>query len=66
MTRGSNDKTPVWRQPAGGRVIPVEAESVCPICSRGILDLDDNSSSYAAGWPGSLHKADERQTGVAA
>ena len=44
----------------------LEAESVCPICSRGILDLDDNSSSYAAGWPGSLHKVDERQTGVAA
>ena len=37
-------------------MIPVEAESVCPICSRGILDLDDNSSSYAAGWLGSLTK----------
>ena len=46
-------------------MIPVEAESVCPICSRGILDLDNNSSSYAAGWPVSLHKVDERQTDVA-
>lgn len=61
-----NDKTPVWRQPAGGRVIPVAAESVCPICSRGILELDDHSSSYAAGWPDLLHKADEKETGAAA
>jgi len=46
----ANDKTPVNSSlQRNSRVIPVEAESVCPICSRGIPESDDHSGSDAAG-----------------
>ena len=59
----ANDKTPVNSSlQRNSRVIPVEAESVCPICSRGIPESDDHSGSDAAGWPDLLHNKVETTT----